>query len=205
MKQKLFTTKNIVLMAIFSALGGVLMVMEFPLLFIAPYFYKIDLSEIPVLIGSFIMGPVAGVIMEAVKILIKIMLRGTSTMYVGDFANFCVGCCYVLPASIIYKKKKSKKGAVIGVLAGTGMMAIMGVILNYFVMIPFYVEAFKMPLDDIIREGAKIHSLINSKLTFVLLCVTPFNLIKGVIDSAITFLVYKRISTFIKSIGNKKE
>ena len=202
MKQKLFTTKNIVLMAIFSALGGVLMVMEFPLLFIAPYFYKIDLSEIPVLIGSFIMGPVAGVIMEAVKILIKIMLRGTSTMYVGDFANFCVGCCYVLPASIIYKKKK---GAVIGVLAGTGMIAIMGVILNYFVMIPFYVEAFKMPLDDIIREGAKIHSLINSKLTFVLLCVTPFNLIKGVIDSAITFLVYKRISTFIKSIGNKKE
>ena len=109
--KKLFTTKNLVLMAMFSALATVLMLLEFPIPFIAPPFYEIDLSEIPVLIGSFIMGPVAGVIMEVVKILLKLLVKGTSTAYVGDFANFFIGCCFVVPASIIYRHKKSKKNA----------------------------------------------------------------------------------------------
>ena len=116
---KIFTTKNIVLMAVFSALATVLMLLEFPIPFIAPSFYEIDLSEIPILIGSFIMGPVAGVIMEAVKILLKLLIKGTSTAYVGDLANFFIGCCFVIPASIIYKHKKSKKSALIGMTVGT--------------------------------------------------------------------------------------
>lgn len=202
--KKLFTTKNLVLMAMFSALAAVLMLLEFPLPFIAPSFYEIDLSEIPILVGSFIMGPVAGVIMEAVKIMLKLLIKGTSTAYVGDFANFCVGCCLVVPASIIYKHKKSKKNAFIGMAVGTAFMAAAGVILNYFIMIPFYVKAFGMPLDAIIGAGAKINSLISNKLTFVLICVAPFNVVKGVIDGLITALIYKRISIFIKSIGNKK-
>ncbi|WP_302674685.1 ECF transporter S component, partial [Eubacterium sp. CAG:161] len=94
--KELFNTKNLVLMAVFAALGGVLMLWEFPIPFIAPGFYEMDLSEVPVLIGSFIAGPVAGVIMEAVKIIIKIMIKGTSTAYVGDFANFCIGCCFIV-------------------------------------------------------------------------------------------------------------
>jgi riboflavin transporter FmnP len=202
--KKLFTTKNLVLMALFSALAAVLMLWEFPIPFIAPSFYEIDLSEIPVLVGSFIMGPVAGVIMEAVKILLKLLIKGTSTAYVGDFANFCVGCCLVIPASIIYKHKKSKKNALIGMAVGTLVMAVAGVALNYFIMIPFYVKAFGMPLDAIIGAGASINSLISNKLTFVLICVAPFNIVKGVIDGFITALIYKRISTLIKSIGNKK-
>lgn len=202
--KKLFTTKNLVLMAIFAALAAVLMLLEFPLPFIAPSFYEIDLSEIPVLIGSFIMGPVAGVIMEAVKILLKLLIKGTSTAYVGDFANFVIGCCLVVPASVIYKRYKTKKGAFIGMLVGTVVMAVAGTIMNYFVLIPFYVKAYGMPLDAIIGMGAKINSLISNKWTFVLVCVAPFNIVKGVIDSLITALVYKRISTFIKGIGNKK-
>lgn len=202
--KKIFATKNLVLMAIFSALAAVLMLLEFPLPFIAPSFYEIDLSEIPVLIGSFVMGPVAGVIMEAVKILLKLLIKGTSTAYVGDFANFVIGCCLVVPASVIYKKYKTKKGAFIGMLVGTVVMAVAGTIMNYFVLIPFYVKAFGMPLDAIIGMGAKINSLISNKWAFVLICVAPFNIVKGVIDSLITALVYKRISTFIKGIGNKK-
>lgn len=202
--KKLFTTKNLVLMAMFSALAAVLMLLEFPLPFIAPSFYEIDLSEIPILVGSFIMGPVAGVIMEAVKIMLKLLIKGTSTAYVGDFANFCIGCCLVVPASIIYKHKKSKKNAFIGMAVGTAFMAASGVFLNYFIMIPFYVKAFGMPLDAIIGAGAKINSLISNKLTFVLICVAPFNIVKGIIDGLITALIYKRISIFIKSIGNKK-
>lgn len=191
-------------MAMFSALATVLMILEFPIPFIAPSFYEIDLSEIPILVGSFIMGPVSGVIMEAVKILLKLLIKGTTTAYVGDFANFCIGCCLVVPASIIYNRKKTKKNALIGMAVGTIAMATVGVVLNYFVMIPFYVNAFGMPLDTIIEAGASINSLIYNKLTFVIICVAPFNIVKGVTDGLITALIYKRISVLIKSVGHKK-
>lgn len=202
--KKLFTTKNLVLMAMFSALAAVLMILEFPIPFIAPPFYEIDLSEIPVLIGSFIMGPFAGVIMEALKILLKLLIKGTTTAYVGDFANFCVGCCLIVPASIIYKHKKTKKNALIGISLGTVVMTSVGVLLNYYIMIPFYAKFFGMPLDAIISAGAAINPAIVNKLTFVLICVVPFNLLKGVIDGLITVLIYKRISVLIKSIGHKQ-
>lgn len=202
--KKIFATKNLVLMAIFSALAAVLMLLEFPLPFIAPSFYEIDLSEIPVLIGSFIMGPVAGVIIEAVKILLTLPIRGTDTAYVGELANFIIGCCFIVPAGVIYKKNKTKKSALIGIATGTMLMAVAGVVINYAILIPFYVKAFGMPLDLILDMGAKINPLISNKWTFVLICVAPFNIVKGIIDSLITALVYKRISTFIKGIGNKK-
>lgn len=202
--KKLFTTKNLVLMAMFSALGAVLMLWEFPIPFIAPTFYEIDLSEIPILVGAFIMGPVAGVIMEVVKILLEIVMKGTTTAYVGEFANVCIGCCLVVPASIIYKHKKTKKNAVIGMVVGTLTMTIVGAALNYFIMLPFFAKFYGMPLDVIIGMGTEINSFISSKFTFVLICVAPFNLLKGVIDGLVTLLIYKRISMLIKSIGNKK-
>ena len=198
--KKVFTTKNLVLMAMFSALAAVLMLWEFPIPFIAPNFYEIDLSEIPILVGSFIMGPVSGVIMEAIKIILKLLIKGTSTAYVGDFANFCIGVCLVVPASIIYQKHKTKKNAFIGMLVGTLFMAVAGVVLNYFVMIPFYVKAFGMPLEAIIGAGAKIHPLVTNKLSFTIVCVAPFNIGKGIIVSLVTALIYKHISAFVKTI-----
>lgn len=198
--KKVFTTKNLVLMAMFSALAAVLMLREFPIPFIAPNFYEIDLSEIPILVGSFIMGPVSGVIMEAIKIILKLLIKGTSTAYVGDFANFCIGVCLVVPASIIYQKHKTKKNAFIGMLAGTLFMAVAGVVLNYFVMIPFYVKAFGMPLEAIIGAGAKIQPLVTNKLSFTIVCVAPFNIVKGIIVSLVTALIYKHISAFVKTI-----
>ena len=196
--KKVFTTKNLVLMAMFSALAAVLMLWEFPIPFIAPNFYEIDLSEIPILVGSFIMGPVSGVIMEAIKIILKLLIKGTSTAYVGDFANFCIGVCLVVPASIIYQKHK--KNAFIGMLVGTLFMAVAGVVLNYFVMIPFYVKAFGMPLEAIIGAGAKIQPLVTNKLSFTIVCVAPFNIVKGIIVSLVTALIYKHISAFVKTI-----
>ena len=198
--KKVFTTKNLVLMAMFSALAAVLMLWEFPIPFIAPNFYEIDFSEIPILIGTFIMGPVSGVIMEAIKIILKLLIKGTSTAYVGDFANFCVGVCLVVPASIIYQKHKTKKNAFIGMLVGTLFMAVAGVVLNYFIMIPFYVKAFGMPLEAIIGAGAKIQPLVTNKLSFTIVCVAPFNIVKGIIVSLVTALIYKHISAFVKTI-----
>ena len=193
--KKLLDVRNVVLMGMLGAIGAVLMLFEFPLPFIAPSFYGLDLSEIPVLVGAFAMGPVAGGIIEAVKILVKLVLKPTSTGFVGEFANFCIGCALVLPAGIIYKMKKTKKGAAIGMIVGTVSMALVGAVLNALVMLPFYSNF--MPLEKIIEAGAAINPGISSVWTFVFLAVAPFNLIKGALVSLVTTLIYKRISGVI--------
>jgi riboflavin transporter FmnP len=197
MREKFLTTKNVVLMAMFGALGAVLMMFEFPLLFIAPSFYKLDLSEVPVLVGSFALGPVAGVVIEIVKILIKLVIKPTSTGFVGEFANVVVGCAFVVPAGAIYRmhKHKTKQQAVLGMAVGTLVMAAVGVVVNALIMIPFYSNF--MPIDTIISMGAAVNPAVSSVWSFAVICVGPFNIVKGIIVSAITALVYKRISILI--------
>lgn len=186
----------------FGALAAVLMIFEVPLPFLAPSFYGLDISEVPVLVGTFAMGPVAGVVIELVKILVKLVLKPSSTGFVGEFANFCVGCALVLPAGIIYNIKKTKKGAVIGMAAGAVIMTAVAIILNALVMLPFYSNF--MPLETIIAAGAAINPAISNVWTFVLLAVGPFNLVKAVIVSLITALVYKRVSVIIHSTSSQR-
>lgn len=201
-ENRLLSTKNVVLMGMFGALAGVLMIFEVPLPFIAPSFYGLDLSEVPILVGTFALGPVAGIVMEIVKILVKLVLKPTSTGFVGEFANLMIGCSLILPAGIIYRFHRTKKAAVTGMAAGTVLMSIVGVILNALVMLPFYSNF--MPLDTIIQAGAAINPAISSVWTFAIICVGPFNLIKGVVVSLITALVYKRISVIIHSAGRSE-
>ncbi|MCI7098186.1 MAG: ECF transporter S component [Lachnospiraceae bacterium] len=195
--KKILSIRDLVQIGMFGALAAVLMLFEFPLPFIAPSFYELDLSEIPVLIGTFSMGPVAGVLIELIKILLKLVLKGTSTAYVGDVANFVIGCFFLLPAGIIYKVKKTKKGAVTGMAAGTLLMAAAGAVMNAYVLLPFYSQFYGMPMEALIAAGTEVNSLITSIPTFVLVAVVPFNLIKGIIVSLITYLVYKRVRVII--------
>lgn len=199
-ENRLLTTKNVVLMGMFGALAGVLMIFEIPIPFIAPSFYGLDLSEVPVLVGTFALGPVAGAVIEVVKILVKLVLKPTSTGFVGEFANLMIGLSLILPAGLIYRFRKNKKSAVAGMAAGTAVMAVMGVVLNALIMIPFY--STLMPLDTIIKAGAAINPAISNVWTFAIICVGPFNLIKGAVVSMITALVYKRISVVIHSAGD---
>ena len=199
-ENKLLTTKNVVLMGMFGALAGVLMIFELPLPFIAPSFYGLDISEVPVLVGTFAMGPVAGAVMEVVKILVKLILKPTSTGFVGEFANLTFSCAMVIPAGIIYKYRKTKKGAMTGLCAGTLLMAVLGIVGNALVMIPFYSNF--MPLDSIIAAGAAINPAISNVWTFALICVGPFNMVKGIVVSVITALVYKRVSVIIRGTGH---
>lgn len=192
---KLLTTKNVVLMGMFGALAGVLMIFELPLPFIAPSFYGLDLSEVPVLVGAFAMGPVAGAVMEVVKILVKLVLKPTSTGFVGELANLTFGCAMVVPAGMIYRRRRTKKGAMAGLVVGTVLFTVIGIIGNALVMVPFYSNF--MPLDTIIAAGAAINPAISNVWTFAIICVGPFNVIKGVVVSVITSLVYKRISVII--------
>ena len=196
-RRKLSSARSISFIAMFSAFAAVLMYIEFPLPF-APPFYQIDLSEIPVLICTFSLGPVAGVVCEFLKILLKLVLKGTSTAFVGDFANFAVGCTLVLPASIIYHRKKTLSGAIWGLTAGTLIMTVFGSLFNAVYLLPKFAQLYGMPLEAIVGMGTKVNANISSVGTLVLFAVVPFNLLKGFIVSTVTMLLYKRVKRLLK-------
>ena len=180
-----------------SAIAVVLMLFEIPLPF-APSFYEIDFSEVPVLIGSFAMGPLAGAAIELVKILLNFAINVTTTAGVGELANFLIGCEMVVPAALIYKKKHTRTGAIVGMVTGTLFMAFVGCFLNAFVLLPTYAKAFGMPIDALVGMGTAVNSHITSLTTFVIFAVAPFNLLKGFLVSLIVFLIYKKISPIFK-------
>ena len=197
------STHYITYTAIFASLAGALMFFEIPLFF-APSFYKIDLSEIPVLICTFYLGPVAGVAAELLKVMVKLLLKGTSTAFVGDFANFAVGCSFILPASIVYHAKPGRRTALTGMLAGTLVMTVFGSAFNAVYLLPKFAALYGMPMEAIIGMGTKINPSITSVSTLVLFAVVPFNLLKGAIDSVLTFLLYKRISPILHRGDEKR-
>lgn len=188
--------RSIAQIGMLSAIAAILMVFDFPLWF-APSFYKIDLSEVPVLIGGFSLGPVAGVLIELLKNLLKVAIKGTSTGGVGELANFAIGCAFVVPSALYYRKRKTKKAAAISMIIGTISMTVLGCFINAFVMLPFYAKAFELPMDDIISMGTAINANITDLGSFVILAVAPFNLLKGTIVSLITFLIYKKIRVIL--------
>ncbi|MCQ2451651.1 MAG: ECF transporter S component [Oscillospiraceae bacterium] len=188
--------RRIVFTAIFAAVGAVLMLFEIPLFF-APSFYKMDLSELPVLMCSFYLGPTAGVICELLKVVLKLLLKGTTTAFVGDFANFVVGCTLVLPASIIYHFHNSKKSAVVGMLVGTLIMAAFGSLFNAVYLLPKFAELYGLPMEVLIGMGTAVNPAITSVSTLALYAVVPFNLLKGIVVSVFTFLLYKRLESVL--------
>ena len=188
-----------VIMAMLSAIAVLLMYFDFPIPFIAPGFYKIDFSEIPVLIGSFMLGPCAGVIIEAVKVILHFCMKGTTTAFVGDFANFILGCMYVVPAAIIYHTKKTRKMAMISLIAGGVILVIAGMLLNAWYLLPKYSELYGIPLDVLIAMGTKVNASITDVFSFVALAVAPFNIIKALIDGIVTVILYKYLSHQLKA------
>jgi len=187
-------TRRLCIIAICSAIAAVLHMLDFPLLFLAPEFYKLDFSELPVMLCGFYLGPSAAVGCEAVKILLKLLLKGTSTAFVGDFANFVIGCSLVLPAAIIYHTKKSRTSAIWGLLAGTVFLTVFGSAFNAFYLLPTFAKMF-MPMELIIGAGQAIFPSIDSVWRLVLYCVAPLNLIKGVMISILTLLLYKKVAS----------
>ncbi len=187
--------------AMLSAVAVILMLLEVGLGF-APSFYKLDLSEVPVLLGAFAMGPIAAVLIEMTKILLDFLISGTMTAGVGELANFLIGCAFVVPAGIIYRKMKSRKGALIGCALGTTTMVIFGCILNAFVLLPAYAAAFQMPIDGLVAMGSEVNGNITNLFTFVIFAVAPFNLIKGVVVSTVVFLIYKKIRPIFRMSEN---
>lgn len=198
-KEPLFSVRKTAMIGMFSAIAMILHLFDFPLPF-APGFYKLDFSEIPVLVGAFAFGPSAGVMTEFVKILLKLCIKGTSTAFVGDLANFVIGCSFILPASITYTFKKSKKSAIIGCVCGTLCMTVFGTAFNAIYLLPAFSKLYHLPLEDILAMGSAVNPLMTegSIVSFVAACVAPMNLIKGTAVSLVTMLIYKPLSPVIK-------
>lgn len=193
---KKVNVRNLVKIAMLAAAATLLMLFEIPLWF-APSFYEIDLSEVAVLIGAFAMGPVAGIIIEALKIILNLLINGTVTAGIGEFANFLIGCSLIVPAAILYRSGKSKKSALIGMAAGTVLMTIIGALINAYVLLPVYANVFGMPISALIEMGSKVNGNITDMTTFIILAVVPFNLLKGALTAVITMLLYKRVSMLL--------
>lgn len=193
-KRSVSTARRVSIIGICSAIATILHMLDFPLLFLAPEFYKLDFSELPVLLCGFYLGPSASVACEGVKILLKLLFKSTSTAFVGDFANFVVGCSFVLPATIWYHAHKSKHSAVLGLALGTLSMAVLGSAFNAVYLLPKFAQLYGIPLEAIIGMGNEIRSGVSSVTSFVVLCVAPLNLLKGAVVSILTMLLYKRVA-----------
>lgn len=204
LKEPVFTTRKVAMIGMFSAIAMILMLFEFPLPF-APSFYELDFSELPILVGTFAFGPAAGVMMEFVKILLKLLFKGTTTAFVGDLANFAVGCSFIIPASVVYAFRKSKKNAVIACIVGTLCMTVFGTAFNAVYLLPAFSKLYGWPLESLLAMGVEANSLVKegSIVSFVICCVAPLNLIKGASVSLLTLLIYKPLSPIIKT-GHRK-
>ena len=196
-KQTQVQIRTIVRVGMLAAIAVVLMLFEIPLPF-APSFYEIDFSEVPVLVGAFAMGPAAGAAIELVKILLNFVITGTDTAGVGEVANFVIGCSLCLPAAVIYKKKRTKKSAFIGLILGTVLMLIIGCVINAYVMLPVYAKAFDLPIDALVQMGTVVNPNITDLSSFVIFAVAPFNLLKAALVSLVVLLIYKKISPVFK-------
>jgi len=200
LNEPVFNTRKVAMTGMFSAIAMILHLFDFPLPF-APDFYKLDFSELPVLVGTFAFGPAAGVMMEFVKILLKLLIKGTSTAFVGDLANFVIGCSFILPASAIYAFRKNKRSAVFACIMGTLIMTVFGTAFNAVYLLPAFSKLYGMPLERLLAMGTAVNPLAKegSIVSFVAACVAPLNLIKGAGVSIVTLLIYKPLSPIIKS------
>jgi riboflavin transporter FmnP len=203
-KQKLFTVRNMVLIGVLAALAGVLMtITKFPVPFLAPSFYKFDVSEAVVMLGAMTMGPVAGVFIELIKVLINLLLDGTVTAGIGELSNFIMGCAYIIPASLIYRSGKSFKTAAVGVAVGVLSVTLIAAAVNYFLLIPAYVSIAGFPLDAIIEMGSKVVPAVKDIFTLVVFTTIPFNVFKYGIVAVIGLLLYNPTERLINGRGTK--
>ena len=194
-----FSLSTLLKITMLSAIAFILMFLELKIpLF--PEFLKIDISDLPALVGAFAFGPLAGVLVELIKNLLH-LLR-TSTGGVGELANFLVGIALVIPAAYVYTKNKSKKTALLGLVLGVITMTIVGALSNYYILIPFYKNF--MPLDAIISMSAAANKNIVDLKTLIIYAIIPFNILKGTVISIITIMIYKHISIILHSEHKKQ-
>ena len=198
MTRKTVSTKLIARVGVLGAIAALLFLI--PGIPIVPPIYKLDFSTVPVLLGGFSLGYVPGLLILLIKDLVG--LTNSSSMGVGELADFLASAAMMLTAVAIYRRCHSRRGALIGLIAGTAVMTVVAALVNYFILIPFYVAVMNMPAEAIVSMIGKVIPAVDSLPKLIAFATTPFNLLKGVVLSVITFLLYKRLSPLLK--GERK-
>lgn len=184
---------------LFGAIAFVLMYFSFGIPVISP-FAEFDLSALPELIGGYVLGPIGAVYITIIKLLLKLLFQGTSSMFTGEVQNLILSISYVLPAILYYRKHRTKKGAIIGLALGTVISIVMAVLTNLYLIFPAYIALYGMNWDGIIEICTAANPMITNIPTFVAFSVIPFNIISRVVSSVIAMLVYKKISIPLKKM-----
>lgn len=197
MTKKVLTTKNLTMIAMFSTISAVLMVFEIQLPF-SPSFVKFDFSDLPVMLGGFLIGPFAGGIIVFMKILLHFLLNGTTSFFVGDLSNLLLTLSFVLPASFIYQQKKTKKTTIQGLLVSIICTSLLAIIFNLFLIFPLYLKVLNLKMVDLINMIHVVNPLVKDVFTMIVFSLLPFNLFKYSIVSMITMLSYKKLSILFK-------
>lgn len=177
--------------AILAAMASILFLIEIPVV----AFYKLDLSNVPVLVGAFSMGTIPGLIILVIKSLTGLL--HSSSMGVGELADLIMGAAIVIPASLMYARHKNRKMATMGMLVGTLCMTGIAVLLNEHVLIPFYMNAFHMDIDKIVGMATRALPFVQTRTQLLLFVTAPFNLLKGLVLGIVTFLMYKSLSPLL--------
>lgn len=193
-RNKGMSTKNLVKVAILSAIAYMLMFISMPIPGIFPDFLKIDISDIPAIFGGMAMGPIAGFVIVIVKNLLQ-LITATTTGGIGEFANILIGGTYVYIICFAYNKRSDIKGVIIGGIIGTVVMTIVGCLMNYYIMLPFYGNL--MGLDAIINMGTALNPKVNDLFTFVIWMIAPFNIVKAMLMTFVTVPLYKKMSKIL--------
>lgn len=202
-----FNSTRIALIALFSTLSGVLYIFGFPISVAFPSFLELNFSDIPALIGTFTLGPLSGGIIVFVKIIIKLIFKPTSTAFVGELADLLIGIAFVVPSGLIYKKKRTMKGAICAVVVGTLASVVVAVAANRFILVPFYVQFFFggswAPIVGMMTPLFPSCTQETFYIFYLWVSVVPFNVMRCLIAVLVTLVVYKHISRAIKRLNEK--
>ncbi|MGX7195310.1 ECF transporter S component [Enterococcus olivae] len=194
---KKLTAKRMVLIAVMGTLAYVLMLLRFPLPFMPP-FMDFDLAGVPEILGTFILGPISGMFIVTIKLLIKIVTTGSSSMFTGELQNFLLSVSYLLPAWFVYRKKKSKTRLLLALMTGTIVVTIMACFTNIYLIIPFYSRLYNLSMDAIISMTQAVNPYVDSITKLVMIGIVPFNLIKYGVTSLVIFLSIDRLKVIFR-------
>ena len=193
------SVKKTVFIGMMGAVSAVLMLLNLSLPF-APGFLKFDISELPALFAGFFLGPLSGCGVVTVKILLKVLFQGSDTGYIGELMNVMGSICFILPASLIYRWKHNKQGAIIAMTVSTVLVSAAFIFINAYIAFPLYSRLYGMPMDVIISMGTAVNPMITDLPSLMLFSVFPFNLFKHGVTSFITYLIYKRTGNTLREI-----
>jgi len=204
MTRNQWSIRKLAFIAIMAAVASVLMLFNFPLPF-APSFMKFDISELPALFAGLFLDPLSGFLVVLMKILLKLVMQGTETAFVGEFMNIVAASSFVVPAAVIYQRNRSKTGALIGLLAATVFASIVAVLLNLWIAFPMYGKLYGLSMEKIVAMGTKVMPAVKDELTLMLYSIFPFNLVKHAVTSLVTWLMYKRAGRALQNLIGKRE